>query len=160
MNQHYIYELSIKLLHLVDQKQHKESEFFLSQLKENLLENTALNITELHVISCIGKNEPINVTALAEKMELSKGTISKISAKLIQGGWARKTQLNDNKKEIYLRLTPSGKKLFTVHEEYHLQAQNQIIHFIGKYNEAELEFLKRLLSDAILSLEASEFSQA
>ncbi|MET3210311.1 UNVERIFIED_CONTAM: DNA-binding MarR family transcriptional regulator [Paenibacillus sp. PvR008] len=98
--------------------------------------------TDIHVIDCIGRHEPINVTTLADRIELSKGTVSKVSTKLLKEGWIRRTQLNDNKKEIYFRLTPLGKKLFLVHERLHVKVQHQLLQFLDRYSVVFLETLE------------------
>ncbi|MGW8959415.1 MarR family transcriptional regulator [Paenibacillus sp. NPDC055715] len=56
--------------------------------------------TDIHVMDCIGRYEPINVMTLADRIELSKGTVSKVSTKLLKEGWIRRNQLNDNKKAL------------------------------------------------------------
>ncbi|WP_236575904.1 MarR family transcriptional regulator [Paenibacillus sp. USDA918EY] len=106
-------------------------------------------MTELHTIACIGEQEPINVTSIAERINLSKGNTSKIAHKLLKAGWVRKAQLNDNKKEVYFRLTPVGKKLFAAHDELHTKEKQRMYEFLERYNESELEFIKRLFGDMV-----------
>ncbi|MEI0735982.1 winged helix DNA-binding protein [Paenibacillus sp. JTLBN-2024] len=80
-------------------------------------------------------------------MNLSKGNTSKITNKLLNAGWVRKTQLNDNKKEVYFRLTTAGKSFFALHDELHRKEQQRMCEFLDKYSESELDFIKRLLGD-------------
>lgn len=108
-----------------------------------------MNMTELHIIACIGEQEPINLTSIAERINLSKGNTSKIANKLLKAGWVRKAQLNDNKKEVYFRLTSVGKKLFAAHDELHAKEKQRMYEFLGKYNESELEFIKQLFGDMV-----------
>ncbi|NHN30818.1 MarR family transcriptional regulator [Paenibacillus agricola] len=145
MSRYHIHELFIKFLHQMEQYEDKESSAFLEELRKTVTVEAPMNMTDIHVIACIGHNEPIKLTSIADKMELSKGNISKVTTKLLKAGWLRKTQLNDNKKEIFFRLTPSGKKLFIGHEELHLKAQEQFLQFINPYKEAELEIIKSFL---------------
>jgi DNA-binding MarR family transcriptional regulator len=152
----HIYDLLIKTQHQLEQYQQRESMSFLKEINEHFEGIGSLNLTDIHVIACIGQHGPINVTTLADRIELSKGTVSKVSTKLLKEGWIRKTQLNDNKKEIYFRLTPSGKKLFFVHEQLHVKAQHQLYQFLERYSPEELNVLKRLLSDGVGFFEAME----
>jgi DNA-binding MarR family transcriptional regulator len=145
----YIHSLFIKFLHQIEQYEDRESGAFLEELRKIIAIETPLNLTEIHVISSIGQNEPINLTTIAEKMEISKGNVSKVCTKLLKQGWVRKTQLSDNKKEIFIRLTPSGKKLFDLHEELHMKVQQHFMSFLDLYSETELEFAKRFLIDLI-----------
>ncbi|MDQ0493771.1 MULTISPECIES: MarR family transcriptional regulator [Paenibacillus] len=153
----YVYDLLIKMNHQLEQHQQREGLSFLEEIHEHFDGIASLNLTDVHVIDCIGRHEPINVTTLADRIELSKGTVSKVSTKLIKAGWIRRAQLNDNKKEIYLRLTPLGKKLFLVHERLHVKVQHQLFEFLSRYSSEELDVLKRMLSDGIGFLEAMEW---
>ncbi|MGW8439651.1 MarR family transcriptional regulator [Paenibacillus sp. S33] len=153
----HVYDLLIKMNHQLEQHQQRESMTILEEIQEHFDGIASLNLTDVHVIDCIGRHEPINVTTLADRIELSKGTVSKVSTKLLKEGWIRRTQLNDNKKEIYFRLTPLGKRLFLVHERLHVKVQQQLFQFLNRYSSEELNVLKRLLSDGVDLLEAMEW---
>ncbi|WP_336078307.1 MarR family transcriptional regulator [Paenibacillus sp. 203] len=153
----HVYDLLIKMNHQLEQHQQRESMTILEEIHEHFDGIASLNLTDVHVIDCIGRHEPINVTTLADRIELSKGTVSKVSTKLLKEGWIRRTQLNDNKKEIYFRLTPSGKRLFLMHERLHVKVQQQLFQFLNRYSSEELNVLKRLLSDGVDLLEAMEW---
>lgn len=142
-----IHENFIQFLHQKEQYEHRETGDFLEELRKTIESVSTLNITEVHTIACIGEEEPINVTSIAEKMNLSKGNTSKITNKLLKAGWVRKAQLNDNKKEVYFRLTTAGKRLFAIHDELHNKEQQRMYDFLDKYSESELEFIKRLFGD-------------
>lgn len=154
MDQHqiskeYVYDLFLKFFHQMEQFEEHESELLLEELRKTIAIEGSMNMTEIHVIACVGQHEPINLTSVAEKMELSKGNISKVTNKLLKQGWLRKTQLNDNKKEIFFRLTPTGKKLFAVHEKLHEKAQEQFMGFLSQYDGSELAFIKKLMLDIL-----------
>ena len=149
MNKQHVYDLFIKFLHRREEYENEKNAFFLEKLRSEIPNVTALNLTEVHVIACIGEHEPINLTSIAERMDISKGNISKICSKLTNNGWIRKSQLSDNKKEVYFRLTASGKKLFVFHEEQHGHIQEKFIRLLDRYDEAEVEFMKKFLADAI-----------
>jgi DNA-binding MarR family transcriptional regulator len=144
-----IHGLFIKFLHQQEQYEARENEAFLKEFSKTLAIKASLNMTEIHVIACIGHHEPLNLTSITDKMELSKGNISKVCTKLLKEGFVRKTQLSDNKKEVYFRLTPLGKKLYTLHEDLHTKAQEQLFSFLDQYNETELEFVNRFLADIV-----------
>lgn len=75
--------------------------------------------TEVHCIEYIGRNEDSNVTKLAESFYMTSGAISKLTKKLIQKGLIESYRKQENKKEIYFRLTELGKEIDKVHEELH-----------------------------------------
>ena len=111
-----------KLLH-----QHEEN---LKQSRTGLLNSIRdldrltgeLTLSELHVIACIGKQGQVNVTAISQEMDMTRGAISKISTKLLQRGYLVKKQRADNQKEVHFQLTPMGDEIFRLHEELHEQA--------------------------------------
>ncbi|OAJ74043.1 MarR family transcriptional regulator [Brevibacillus sp. SKDU10] len=138
-----------KLLH-----QHEEN---LKQRRTGLLNSIRdldrltgeLTLSELHVIACIGKQGQVNVTAISQEMDMTRGAISKISTKLLQRGYLVKKQRADNQKEVHFQLTPMGDEIYRLHEELHEQAERRIERFLQKYSSSELAFIDRLLSDAI-----------
>ncbi|WP_256992227.1 MarR family transcriptional regulator [Paenibacillus sp. XY044] len=142
-----IHDHFIQFLQQKEQYEARMAGDFLEELHKMIGTESTLNMTELHTIACIGDQEPINVTSIADKMNLSKGNTSKITHKLLKAGWVRKTQLNDNKKEVYFRLTTAGKRLFAIHEELHNKEMQRMEQFLNKYSETELEFIKRLFGD-------------
>jgi DNA-binding MarR family transcriptional regulator len=148
-NKTAIHDFFIQFLQQKEEYESRISATYLEDIRKHIGAEFSLNMTELHTIACIGEQEPINVTSIAEKMNLSKGNTSKIANKLLKAGWVRKAQLNDNKKEVYFRLTPAGKKLFAAHDELHMMEKQRMYEFLGRYSDAELELIKRLFADMV-----------
>ncbi|RCX22543.1 transcriptional regulator [Fontibacillus phaseoli] len=146
-NKAAIHEFFIRFLQQKEQYETRIASTYLEDIRKHIDADFSLNMTELHTIACIGEQEPINLTSIAERLNLSKGNTSKIAKKLLEAGWVRKAQLNDNKKEVYFRLTPVGKKLFAAHDELHTKEEQRMYEFLERYSEAELEIIKRLFED-------------
>lgn len=151
-SKHAIYELFIDLIH--QQEQHefmiqKHIAKVLNKLGDEFNQDLQLNITELHVISCIGEHEPINVTSLAERLRTSKATVSRICSKLLSNDIIRRTQLSDNKKEVYFRLNPKGKRLNVLHDRAHKELEQRFSDILDDYNEEELFIVQRLFRDIL-----------
>lgn len=81
--------------------------------------------SEVHCIEYIGRNIDSNVTKLAESFFMTRGAISKLTKKLIEKGLIESYQKQDNKKEIYFRLTEQGKVIYKIHEELHQEFQER-----------------------------------
>ncbi|MFL1672899.1 MarR family transcriptional regulator [Paenibacillus dendritiformis] len=144
-----IYDLRWKMMHLIEQEESWEIATFRKKaLKEGLSEG-AYNFTIIHVIDCIGRYEPINSTSIAEKMELSKASITKMTSKLFDEGFVKRTQLNDNKKEVYFRLTPKGRRLFDLHEHLHQVEENRFLQFLDRYTPEQLDCIKQFSRDLV-----------
>lgn len=94
-----IYDLRWKMMHLLEQEESWEIATFRKKALEEGLREGSYNFSMIHVIDCIGRYEPINSTSIADKMELSKASITKMTSKLFDEGFVKRTQLNDNKKK-------------------------------------------------------------
>ncbi len=81
--------------------------------------------SEVHCIEYIGRNVDSNVTKLAESFYMTRGAISKLTKKLIEKGLIESYQKQDNKKEIYFRLTEQGKAIHKIHEELHKEFRDR-----------------------------------
>lgn len=104
--------------------------------------------SEVHCIEYIAKNVDCNVTKLADSFYMTRGAISKLTKKLIEKGLIESYQKQDNKKEIYFKLTEQGKAVNKIHDDLHNEFQerdkavfedvteeqfNDMISFVEKY---------------------------
>ncbi|MEJ8547613.1 MarR family transcriptional regulator [Brevibacillus borstelensis] len=121
----------------------------ISQLAPGCESCKNLSLTELHVIQSIGQGGHLNVTAISQKIGVTKSAISKITTKLMQKGLIERYQLHDNQKEVYFRLSGQGETVFSIHERHHRKIGDEWKSFLGRYAEEELGFLHRLLQDAL-----------
>ena len=87
--------------------------------------------SEIHTIEAIGNNANINVTQLAELLGITKGAVSQMVNKLVRKQFVEKIKLPPGGKEIFLELTPKGKKAFKGHEKFH---KDMVLDFL-KYTE-------------------------
>ncbi|MRG28570.1 MarR family transcriptional regulator [Laceyella tengchongensis] len=140
-----IHEMYSRLLHLNEQRLDTELHLFLKQATVDQITFIPKNMTAIHVIDCIGDNEPINNTAIAKRMNLSKANITKISVKLLDEGLIKRFQLNDNKKEIYFRLTSKGKHVYELHKKLHKRKEQQFYQFLDSFSATEQEVILKFL---------------
>ncbi|MCM3293922.1 MarR family transcriptional regulator [Paenibacillus sp. MER 180] len=151
-SKHALYDIFVELIH--QQQEHEDAiqKIIVQELRklgDEFSEELQLNVTELHVISSIGEHEPINVTALADRLRTSKATISRICSKLLSYDFIRRTQLSDNKKEVYFRLNPKGKKLNVLHERVHGQLEQRFLGILDHYDEDELLIVQKVFRDIL-----------
>ncbi|EGO63382.1 MarR family winged helix-turn-helix transcriptional regulator [Acetonema longum] len=111
------------------------------------LQHVSISLAECHVIDCIERNEQINATAIAKKLNITKGGISKITAKLIKKDLIELRRLENNQKETYYSLKPLGRKIFQVHKILHEKAAEKFTAILNQYSKEELQLAGRLLSD-------------
>lgn len=106
-------------------------------------ENTYSEVRVIELIEL--SKEPMNVTKLAEKMNLTRGAISKITKKLIQNDCIEKYQMESNKKEIYYRLAANGYEIHKQHMNMHEKRLERDIHYFADLSPEEKEMLKPVL---------------
>lgn len=148
-----IYNLYLKVAHLREQYRSTEFKAFLQMLSEEGISEFPSNLTGIHVIDCIGKNEPVNNTTIAEIMDLSKASITKITTKLLDQGFIERMRRHDNMKEIYFRLTSKSKSLYALHEKLHKLEKDQYYQFLDRYTSDEIAFIQRFYKDMANDLE-------
>ena len=110
-----------------------------------LLQDTTFAM--LRVLDAVGELEPVNGITIARHFRIPKGTVSKTTRRLFAQKLITKEALPNNKKEILFRLTPLGRELFQAHRAFDQQMERGFVHFLHRYNRAELDFLVRVLQD-------------
>lgn len=104
--------------------------------------------TTMRVINAIGHMEPVNGITISAQYRIPKGTVSKITRRLLAQELIRTEYLPNNKKEILFRLTPLGRELFEVHRTFDEQMERGFIRFLQRYSDDELRLLIRVLEEA------------
>ncbi|WP_052759399.1 MarR family winged helix-turn-helix transcriptional regulator [Paenibacillus sp. DMB20] len=106
-----------------------------------------LYYSEIHMIEAIGRHPDSNLTELSNILNITKGTASKTIAKLASKGLISKYRLEDNKKEVYFRLTELGQLAFDGHYRYHESRSADIDRDFDSYSPEEqkliLNFIER-----------------
>ncbi|EHS04602.1 HTH domain protein [Staphylococcus lugdunensis VCU139] len=72
-------------------------------------ENLDLSLTQFHIIELIDKNDKINNKFLAKELNLSKPAVTKSIKKLLSKNLVVELNNEENKREIYYKLTKKGK---------------------------------------------------
>lgn len=147
--QNLINQLEVLMYHYNDHEEYQQQalENFLMEQGNEELRNVSISLAECHVIDCIERNEMFNTTAIAQKLNITKGGISKITTRLIKKNMIEAYRLTNNQKEIYYRLKPLGRKVFEFHETLHKDAAEVFKNFFRAYSQDELEFASRFLAD-------------
>lgn len=142
-------------IQLVTQQELRESKLTMrlteemKKLESELGMQLPLTLSDIHFIACIGDHGPINVTAISEKVHLTKGSITRISKKLLKLDLIKRQQLIDNKKEVYYRLTAKGNKLYRLHSRIHQEIEQRFMRLLDKYTPEQLAFSRELLEDLL-----------
>ncbi|MHA2856523.1 winged helix DNA-binding protein [Paenibacillus lautus] len=108
-----------------------------------------MTVTMLHVVDAVGRLEPVNGITISKQFGIPKGSVSKITKRLVYKEILHMENLPDNKKEIIFTLTPAGREIFKLHGALHKQMDLGISRFLRRYSEDELRFLNRSMQDTI-----------
>ncbi|OAB40909.1 MarR family transcriptional regulator [Paenibacillus macquariensis subsp. defensor] len=108
-----------------------------------------MTVLMLHVLDAIGKLEPINGITISKQFGISKGSVSKITRKLLDKHIILIEYLPDNKKEILFRTTPVGKEIYHLHRALHHYIDINVNRFLQRYKEDELRFLVNALRETV-----------
>ena len=90
----------------------------------------------------------MNGATISTQFRIPKGTVSKVTRRLVASKLVRVESLPNNRKEILFRLTPLGRELFEVHRAFDEQMERGFIQFLRRYDASELRLLVRVLRDA------------
>lgn len=88
------------------------------------------------MIALIGDLKDLNVTELAAKSNMTRGGVTKLVNKLIEKTFIEDYQSEVNQKTRLLRLTQTGKDIYTKHHE-----------FLGRINERDASIFNSLTDE-------------
>jgi DNA-binding MarR family transcriptional regulator len=103
----------------------------------------------LRILDAIGRLEPVNGITISKESRIPKGSVSKITRRMITKKLITKESLPNNKKEILFRTTPLGKQVFEAHQAFDNEMARSFTKFLKKYDPGELDFIVRILQDVV-----------
>jgi DNA-binding MarR family transcriptional regulator len=145
-----IIQLSTRMMQQQEEKD-RERFLLLREVKGEAFVDVlqSLTITALHVLEMIGQHEPVKGIHIARQLAITKGAVSKITRKLLDQQLILASQVPENKKDIYFRLTERGREVVQWHQGFHEEAENQARQFLGRYTLEELRLIVRFLHNYI-----------
>ncbi|MHD0397096.1 MarR family transcriptional regulator [Staphylococcus simulans] len=104
-----------------------------------------LTSTEVHCIEAIEANNAPNVRKLAETLYMTRGAISKLTKRLMKKELIESYRKEDNKKEIYFKLTDSGKAIYNTHAQLHAKFQKRDEKVFEAMNDAQYQAMMNFI---------------
>ena len=105
-------------------------------------------ITAMRVLDAVGRMEPVNGISVALRYHIPKGTVSKVTRRLIAQKLLSASSLPSNRKEIYFHLTPLGREFVDFHRSFDGQMEQGFRRFLQRYEPGVLRLLVQILRDA------------
>ncbi|WP_067621518.1 MarR family transcriptional regulator [Alicyclobacillus acidiphilus] len=155
---HEVKTLMNEIIRLIVQLQQRiefdeEKQWLRAHCENPVLQQMVDNMTTmtLHVLDTIGRCQPVNGITISKEMQVPKGTVSKITRRLMKSELIIAGSIPENRKEIYFRLTPLGHELFGLHRMLHERIDEGVQRFFQKYDVNELRFIVSFLRDGLAS---------
>ena len=132
-----------------EEKKHSHSEKRLEQLlKENEIINfNNISISECHVIDAIANIKEPNGINIAEKLNMTRGGISKIATRLIEKNLITTYKSPTNQKKVFYKLTSVGERVNVIHNQLHKENHENICNIANKYTAQEQDIILRFIKD-------------
>lgn len=137
---------------LITQFEEKKYSHSNEQLTQLLKENEIINFdqithTECHVISCIANIKEPNGIMIAEKLNMTRGGISKIANRLIEKNLITTYKDDNNQKKIFYKLTGLGEKINIIHNQLHKENHNFLLKIADNYSSQEQDIIIKFIKD-------------
>ena len=100
---------------------------------------------EVQLLDTIARYPSDNVSALSERLGITKGAITQMVEKLRQKELIETIKREDNKKEKYFCLTDKGRISIRGHQQLHQQANTSLCDFVSTLNSNEADAVFRFL---------------
>lgn len=97
--------------------------------------------SERHLIDQIGDYPEKNITELAQFLGVTKGAISQTVKKLENKGVVTRYKGEKNEKEVFLKLTETGKSIYKKHKNVNQESIMPLYEELKKYSDDKVYFL-------------------
>lgn len=74
---------------------------------------------DMHIIEAIGIDEPLNMSVIAKKLNVTVGTLTTNMNGLDKKGYIIRERSTHDKRVVYITLTERGRKAFFHHRDFH-----------------------------------------
>ena len=101
------------------------------------------------MIEAISKHKSFNASELANTMGITNGAINQVVNKLIKKRLVEPYRINDNKKDVYYKLTDQGKIANSAHKNYHKKQYNYMEEYIEGLSTEEIKTINHFLDELI-----------
>lgn len=97
--------------------------------------------SEIHFIDAVEPGDGLNVSQLSEKLGVTHGAITQVADKLLKKRLVEKYKKEENKKEVYIRLTPDGEIAYENHKKFHEELNKKLVEYLDNLSETQMEAL-------------------
>ncbi len=91
-----------------------------------------LSMSEMHVLEAVDKETSPSMSAVANHLNITLGTLTTAVKKIIEKGFLIKEKSDQDHRIYYLRLTDQGHEALKVHEQFHQELDSIYTQHIPK----------------------------
>ena len=131
----------------VEQLNYEIHNFFnlFNSWETSIVRSSRLSVAENHATEILGIHGEMNMKELAERLSVTRGTVTATMDKLERGGYARRKKINEDRRAYIIELTPDGKRAFKKHHDDHSRLTREMISLLGKEEtEALIRIFRKL----------------
>lgn len=132
-----------KLSELMERIGNKYNQF--ENKKHRNYGGVTLTHREIHTIACIGDHPGLNLTTLAARQGITKSAASQMINRLRKKELVTKKMSTNSEAEIEIALTSIGEIVYTEHQEYHKNANNQFLNLLEQVPEETAKQMEEVL---------------
>lgn len=105
-----------------------------------------ITVNDMHVIEAIGVEEAKTSSAVARKLDVTMGTLTKAIDGLTDKGYVVRERSVEDKRVVLLSLTAKGEAAFAHHAAFHREMIKAVI---GQLSQEEIEIFTKSLEDMV-----------
>lgn len=128
----------------------------LNQIQKRTISITnevSISTSALHLIETIGNYPYSTITDLADKLGVTKGSISQQIPKLLEQGLIQVNQTEKNKKNKYLCLTMKGIEISEAHNSLHKDLYKSLKQDLETFSPQQIVLILEMLNKISLSID-------
>jgi DNA-binding MarR family transcriptional regulator len=111
-----------------------------------------LHHSEVHALEAINNHEGANISELAGHMALTIGAVWQVAGKLKAKRLVESYHQKDNRKEVYFRLTDSGRIVREGHNRHHETINAGWFNFIDRLTENQTKVISDFFDEIVKSM--------
>lgn len=126
-------------------------EHYLNTLRE-YAPGTDLYMREMHFVMAANPKQPVSITELAKKLEVTLGAASQMATKLEKKGLILRSPDPEDRRRTIVRLTEKGVLLYQRHTEYDKKSLELMNDIFCEFSDEDMErliYAERLFRKAL-----------
>ena len=103
--------------------------------------------SEIHLLCHIKRNPGSHISGIARELNVTRGAISQIVAKLEKKGLVVKDESPESKKILLLKTTEKGEKAYKGHQLLHSEFNSRLLDIMSGHDENETKIIEGFVKD-------------